>query len=194
MKRIISVLLVVTVMLSYAIVYAECVGKILSEELVRFHIIASSNSTEDQNIKLDVRDYVSAGLAECEIEPSTQEYRKECERLAKERLNELGIPYSASASFEKVYIPKKSYKNITLPSGRYNAIRLVLGKGEGENWWCVAYPPLCFAEEVAGELSDKGAKKLKDSVPSDIYDMITDKTEYRFYIVDLIGKLAENIL
>lgn len=192
MKKSLSLLLVGLACMSYAVVYAGAVNGIISSEIIRFHIIAASDSEEDIEAKFDVRDYVSDKIAESEIAPYTSEYAKECERLANVRLEELGLNYRAEAKFERVYIPKKSYKGITLPSGKYNAIRLLLGKGEGENWWCVAYPPLCFTEDTGGVLSAEGTHKMKQILPGDIYDMITDETEYRFFIVDFVGKILKN--
>ncbi|MEE0944873.1 MAG: stage II sporulation protein R [Clostridia bacterium] len=189
MKKISAIFLVLTVTFSYAVVYAQGVNEILSSELLRFHIISSSESEEDNRIKLDVRDYISERMTDCDISPYTQEYVMECERLANIRLLELGVEYKAKGRIERVYIPKKSYKGISLPSGYYNAIRLVLGNGEGQNWWCVAYPSLCFSEDVNGELSKRGTQKLIDSVPENIYELISDDAEYRFFIVDLIGRI-----
>ncbi|MBS7297538.1 MAG: stage II sporulation protein R [Eubacteriales bacterium] len=193
MKKVFVGILLVTVLLSFATVYAEIVNEIISAGVIRFHIIAASESEEDNRIKLDVRDYVSEHIKDTELVAYSREYVKECERLANVRLEETGTGYKAKATFEKVYIPKKSYKNITLPSGKYNAIRLVLGNGEGENWWCVAYPPLCFTEEVGGILSQDGEKKLKNELPEDIYGMISGDCEYRFFIVDLIGNISNKL-
>ena len=191
MKKIISLCIVATVVMSYSLVYAVTVNESLSSGIVRFHIIANSKSEEDNRIKLDVRNYISDKLANSNISPYTEAYTQECERLANIKLKELGAKYTAVAKFERVYIPMKSYKEITLPSGYYNAVRLILGEGEGENWWCVAYPALCFSEEMEGALSQKGTEKLIKIIPQDIYEMITDDVKYRLYIVDLVGKLLE---
>ena len=189
MKKIMSVLLVIICMFSYMLVYAQSISGELSK-ILRLHIIAQSDSEPDQKIKLEVRDYVSQGLKECKENPYSREYLDRIEQLANERLAQLGAPYVASAGLERVYIPKKSYKNITLPSGRYNAVRVVLGRGAGQNWWCVAYPPLCFTEELAGNLSEEGKAVLKEKISGDTYDVITSEAEYRLWIVDLIGKIV----
>lgn len=190
MKKVYVGILIVTVLLSFATVYAEIVNEIISAGVIRFHIIAASDSEEDNRIKLDVRDYVSEHIKDSDIVSYSETYIKECERLANIRLKDINAGYNAKATFEKVYIPKKSYKNITLPSGKYNAIRLVLGNGGGTNWWCVAYPPLCFTEEVSGMLSQEGEKKLENELPKDIYGMISGDCEYRFFVVDLIGNVS----
>lgn len=191
MKKILTIMLIVVVVFSFAIVYADGINEALSSSILRLHIIASTESEADNLIKLNVRDYISENLAVTKLVPYTTAYTQECERLANIRLNELGIDYTATAKLERVYIPKKSYKGLTLPSGQYNAIRIVLGEGEGQNWWCVAYPALCFSEEMKGTLSDEGKNKLIKIIPNDIYEVITDETEYRFFVVDIIGKLLE---
>lgn len=189
MKKLSIIFLVFTVVFAYAAVYAQGVNEILSSSIVRFHIISATESDKDNKIKLDVRDYISEKISESDIAPYTQAYAKECERLANIRLLETGADYKARGRLERVYIPRKSYKGITLPSGYYNAIRLVLGEGEGENWWCVAYPSLCFSEDVNGAMSEQGTQKLIEIIPQNIYELISDETEYRFYIVDLIGRI-----
>lgn len=191
MKKILALCIVATAVMSYAVVYAVTVNESLSSGIVRFHIIANSDSEKDNRIKLDVRNYISEKLANSNLSPYTQSYAKECERLANIRLKEMGAKYTAVAKFERVYIPMKSYKEITLPSGYYNAVRLILGEGRGENWWCVAYPALCFSEEMEGALTKKGTEKLIKIIPQDIYEMITDDVKYKLYIVDFVGKLLE---
>lgn len=191
MKKILTIMLIIVAVFSYAIVYADGINEVLSSSILRLHIIAATESEADNLIKLNVRDYISENLAETKLAPYSREYTDECERLANVRLKELNCGYTATAKLERVYIPKKSYKGLTLPSGQYNAIRIVLGEGVGQNWWCVAYPALCFSEEMKGALSEEGKNKLIEVIPKDIYEVITDETEYRFFIVDLIGKILE---
>lgn len=193
MKKLFSVLLAALSLMSYALIYAETVNTELSSGLLRMHIIANSDSEEDQSIKLGVRDFVSKGLSDCGNLPSSPEYVQKAELLANEYLAELCVPYSAKASKERVFIPKKSYKNITLPSGRYNAIRLVLGDGEGQNWWCVAYPPLCFTEDFDGALSENGEDVLKENISEEAYSLISGDVRYRLLIVDVIGGIIGKI-
>ncbi len=193
MKKILTVLMIIGAMLCYALVITEPVANGLSHGLLRFHIIAESNSDKDQKIKCDVRDYISEKLSDAEY-VSLSDYAEKAECFANERLREIGAPYRANASVERVFIPKKSYKNISLPSGRYNALRVEIGKAEGENWWCVAYPSLCFSEKINGELSQKGAEKLKNNLGNDEFELITTKPEIKFFVVDLMGKVREYLM
>ena len=81
--------------------------------------------------------------------------------------------------------------DITLPQGYYNAIRLTLGEGNGENWWCVAYPSLCFKESEDGKLSESGKELLKEKLPDECYKIITDERKYRLFIVDFICGITQ---
>lgn len=193
MKKISTVLMILAAMLCYALVITEPIADGLSHNLLRFHIIAESNSDTDQNIKYDVRDYVSERLSDAEY-VSLSDYAQKAEIFANERLKQIGATYRANAKVERVFIPKKSYKNISLPSGRYNAIRLEIGKAEGENWWCVAYPSLCFAEKTEGELSQNGEEKLKNSVGNDEFELIKGEKKIKFFVVDLMGKVREYLM
>lgn len=193
MKKIMSVLMILGAMLCYALVITDPIADGLSHGLLRFHIIAESNSDKDQQIKYDVRDYVSEKLSDADY-VSLLDYAQKAEYYANERLLEIGAPYRANANVERVFIPKKSYKNISLPSGRYNAVRLEIGKAEGENWWCVAYPSLCFSEKTDGELSESGEEKLKNNLGNDEFELVKGEKKIKFFVVDLMGKVREYLM
>ena len=190
MKKLLVLTLCVLSMLSYMLAYAEGVTGDLSRELVRFHIIANSDSEYDQAIKLDVRDYICKNIGGYS---SLAAYSDEILHLANERLAQLEAPYRACVRAERVFIPQKSYKNITLPSGRYRAVRLLLGKGGGKNWWCVAYPPLCFSESPDGEMSKNAELLLRGRLSPDGAGIIFGDAEYRLWTVDFAEKLLDKI-
>ncbi len=189
MKKLLSITLLALSIFAYMAVYATTIQSELSDNLLRFHILANSDSEHDQGIKLAVRDYVSKGLAGETLSPDSSEYAKRVEQLANEYLANNNIEYSAVATKECVYIPQKSYKDITLPSGNYNAIKLSLGEGKGENWWCVAYPSLCFNEAYEGSLSENARAILEKNISDEGYFLITEKPKYRFFAVDMICKI-----
>lgn len=189
MKRVFCVMLAAVSIFAYAAVYASGISEDISQGIVRFHILANSDSEYDQQVKLDVRDYVSKMLGGGNYDACSDEYIDSIENFANERLRSIGAPYSAKISVERVFIPRKRYKNIMLPAGRYNAARLILGDGKGRNWWCVAYPPLCFTEDTEGALSARGEDILKEQMSEEAFEMITADAEYRFWIVDMVGKI-----
>lgn len=121
-------------------------------EYLRIHVRANSNSEADQNVKYTVKDAVvkliTPYAAQCGdkaeamrvIGGKTGEIARECARV----LEENGFYYGARAEVRREYFPTRVYDGVTLPAGTYDALIVELGSGEGDNWWCVLYPPLCF--------------------------------------------------
>lgn len=193
MKRVLYSLTVVICFFCYLFTYANAVGEEISSDVLRFHIIANSNSEYDQRVKLALRDYVSLNMKRIKDSPYSKEYVSKIEKLSDEWLMENGTGYESKAVLERCYIPRKSYMDITMPQGRYNALKLTLGDGKGDNWWCVAYPSLCFSEEKEGELSEEGKAQLEETMPKDCYEIISNEKKYRFWIVDFISGIKEKI-
>lgn len=182
-------------------VYAESIQEELADNLVRFHVLANSDSEADQAIKLQVRDAILATVrGQIDTNAGRQAVLDSVEvfeRTANETLQQLGADYTARVEVERVYFPKKIYDNITLPRGRYESIRVLLGRGAGENWWCVAYPPLCFTEAATGALSDKGQELLRERLSEESYDVIQTEgveVQYKFKVVELFNTLKEKLL
>lgn len=191
MKRILSAFLAGLSIFAFMLVYANGFFNEMNDGILRFHILANSDSEYDQRIKLEVRDYVSEEMAKTELSPSSGMYLDRIYELANQHLCTLGAPYAAKIKLTRTFVPRKKYKNITLPAGRYNAVQLMLGNGEGQNWWCVAYPSLCFSEAVQGELSEEAKEKLEKNISKETLEVITSDVEYRFWIADFIGRLMK---
>lgn len=140
----------------------------LSNKLVRFHCIANSDSNEDQSVKLKVRDAILKGLGEplekCKTREDSLKFleskKQYIESIADNILKENGMNYRSKAMLGEFNFPIKSYGKITLPSGKYTALRVVLGNGDGRNWWCVMFPPLCFIDITRGLTSEETDKSL----------------------------------
>ena len=174
-----------------ATAYSVWVQDALADGLLRLHIVANSDSPLDQSIKLSVRDEI---LAFAKTQASAPDAEM-CKAVACEYLEKTGAPYNATANLENTYVPKKEYKSITLPQGSYNCIKVVLGDGMGENWWCIAYPPLCYTESMFGELSQDGISELEMILNGEIMQVIQNNGEinFRLKIVDEIQKLVRLI-
>ena len=130
----------------------------LSEKVIRLHVLANSDSEEDQVLKLKVRDRVLSYADEL-LEQSTDHSEAEArlrgsllelERIAGEEIAANGYAYPVSVELEKTSFPTREYDGFTLPAGEYLALRVLIGAAEGKNWWCVIFPPLCTA--VASEV------------------------------------------
>ena len=164
--------------------YSESAARDLEEGVTRLHIIANSDGAADQAVKLKVRDAV----LETARENNGADTAELC-AAAKRTLRDNGFAYGVRAYEGKFYFPEKTYKDITLPAGEYNGLRIILGNGAGKNWWCVMNPPLCFTENTDGAMSDGGMAQLKSALSGETYELVTKKPEIRFKIVELLGKL-----
>ncbi len=141
----------VLTVLCFAIEEYEAVA---DENLIRFHVIANSDTVYDQNIKLKVRDRVIAAvntlLEDAEdVEDANrilQEHQTQITDTANDVLKKENCGYTAAVSLGTSLFPTKTYGDLTLAAGKYNACRVILGEGHGKNWWCVLYPPLCFVD------------------------------------------------
>ena len=184
MKHLCLILLSLVSILGISCVYAENIQQDLSDNLIRLHVIANSNSDFDQNIKIAVRDEI---LKKSSENPQLYVLKK----AADDTLKDLDAGYGAEISLLRRYVPKKQYKSIQLPEGEYDCINVVLGNGIGENWWCIAYPPLCFTEEVFGELSEEGELLLQNKLDSESFRAILydGDINIRFKLVEGIQKI-----
>ena len=144
----------------------------VKDKLIRFHVLANSNSDEDQALKLKVKDnvikYMEPILKKSESLEMTRELLKankdKVQAIAEKIIKEEGYDYKVSIELKKENFPEKIYGNIILPQGEYEAFRILIGDYKGENWWCVMFPPLCFTDVTKGELSYEETEKTMDSM------------------------------
>lgn len=171
--------------------------------LIRFHVIANSDSPEDQQLKLKVRDTIINEMnSKFEKASSLEESKKiildnldTIEYIAEEQIKELGKNYNVNVEFGEYNFPTKSYGNFTLPAGEYQAVRVVIGEGKGKNWWCVMFPPLCFIDITHGITNSKIKEELKGVLTEEEYNMIVNANnegevplKLKFKVVELLEK------
>lgn len=144
----------------------------VKDSLIRFHVIANSDSEEDQNLKIEIKnrviDYLYPYLNESKsIEQSRQiikDNMNEVKKIAEDVIKRNNYNYDVKLELSRENFPDKSYGNITLPQGNYEAFRIIIGSGEGKNWWCVMFPPLCFVDESKAEVEyDKVENRIKSN-------------------------------
>ncbi len=182
MKRLeISVLLslVFSVLLSICALNTECSE--IRGSVLRLHVLANSDSSDDQALKLKVRDRLlsisgeifSGAKSREEAAAAAQASLGRLQREAEDVIAASGCDYPVSVSLENCYFNTRTYDNITLPAGQYQALRVVIGKGEGHNWWCVMFPPLCVspASDDETELSDVLSSEQLELVEGDGYEI-----------------------
>lgn len=144
----------------------------VQDEIIRFHVIANSDSDKDQQLKLKVRDEVIKFLSPLlDQSSSIEESRKilkendeEVKKIAKKVIEENGYKYSVESELSRENFPEKIYGNIVLPQGEYEAYRILIGKSSGQNWWCVMFPPLCFVDVTKGEVAYNETERQMNEV------------------------------
>ena len=152
----------------------------IAQKILRFHVIANSDSKEDQRVKLLVRDAVGNLMEERLLgAKNLEESRKivaknldEITQTATDTLTDAGYAYGATASLEVTEFPEKTYGSYTFPAGKYDALCVVLGKGEGHNWWCVLSPNLCFRGSVYEIIDEDAKEELKEVLDAEEYESI----------------------
>ena len=202
-KKVISGLLVGCMILGMAAIgiasYSKSTTDSLSKELIRFHVVANSDTTEDQLLKQKVRDEIIAFIEplskECENLAETKELIEASlpvmKEIAEAVIAEAGKDYPVYVALDKANFPTKAYGDIILPAGEYEACRIVIGQGKGENWWCVMYPPLCYLDVASGVVPLEGKEQLQEQLNDEQYKLIDQggKGGYhvRFKIVDSVN-------
>lgn len=164
----------------------ETAQKHMAEEVLRFHVLANSDSKEDQELKMTVKDEVVSWLEakmDCNSLEETKNFIRShltgIEEVAEETVRREGYSYPVQAALEWTDFPEKSYGDVTFPAGSYEALRIQIGEAKGHNWWCVLYPNLCFIDSVRAVVPEKGKKQLKDVLTDDEYDMVTATSKFK---------------
>lgn len=159
----------------------------ISGKMIRLHVLANSDSVEDQQLKLFVRDRVLAEIGEDDSE-ITPELLQRLEQAAQAAVYERGFDYGVRLSRERMYFDTRHYDGFSLPAGYYDAVRVLIGEGKGQNWWCVIFPPLCagVCEAELDEIARQAG--LSDD---EIAFIRGDGSVYivRFKIAEILGKL-----
>lgn len=168
--------LILTIMISNSVSFIRDGRRLeqLRQSVLRLHILANSDSEEDQRLKLCVRDALLEHSDELfgssenleEAESAVQEAMPEIISIAEETLREQGCHSKVTAKLADVTFDERVYENITMPAGKYRALRIEIGEAKGHNWWCVMYPPLCLP--AAEDVECRDEKKYFDDEELDI--------------------------
>lgn len=153
----------------------------LAKEVLRFHILANSDSDEDQNLKMQVKEevlkFMKSQLPKSHSVDETKAWASghiaDIEELVEEMIAEKGYSYPVHAEVTFCDFPDKTYGDVTFPAGRYEALRIEIGEAKGHNWWCVLYPNLCFVDAANAVVPEEGKEELQEVLTEDEYHMIT---------------------
>lgn len=179
----------------------EALAERIAPEILRFHVLANSDSSDDQQLKLKVRtmllDAIYEGLGENASLEETKAYvvshRRTFEKRAERYMKNLGYDYPAHMELANSYFPVKTYGDMVFPCGNYEAVRVKIGKGKGRNWWCVLYPPLCFTDSSYAVVPDSSREILRESIDPADYKMLNrenPKIHIRLKLAELISEKA----
>lgn len=178
----------------------EAIQKGIAKEIIRFHVIANSDSSEDQTLKLEVKDRL-VKLLSPKLKAATSIVQARSiinnnldliKETAKEVISEKGYDYPVTISLESCFFPLKVYGDYTFPPGTYEALRVRIGDAAGHNWWCVMFPPLCFVDETYCVVDKETDKKLKYLLSEKEYKALKNKkvpVKVKFKLLESIRKL-----
>lgn len=185
-----------------AISYVNAVSEDLSESVFRLHVIANSDSKEDQDLKYKVRDSILEYINELAVDCSSKdevialatEKQEALHDIAKKVIEENGYDYDVNISIGNFEFPTKTYGDISFPAGNYDALRVEIGEAGGQNWWCVMFPPLCFVDVSSGVVPDESKEVMEENLDEEEYALISDDSnnelQFKFKLIELFQEFG----
>ncbi len=181
--------------------YANAVSTNIADSVFRLHVIANSDTEEDQNLKYLVRDalieYMNSISNKCisrkEAISIAESHQDDFYTIAHQIISDNGYNYDVNINIGNFAFPTKNYGDISLPAGYYDALRVEIGNANGQNWWCVMFPSLCFIDVSSGIIDDEAKENLEENLEEESYSIISNKenSEIKFKF-KLIEFFAEN--
>lgn len=181
--------------------YAKSVSTDISDSVFRLHVLANSDSEEDQALKYKVRDnlinYMNSICTETtskdEAISIANNHLDNFKKIAEDTISANGYNYTVQVQVGNFEFPTKTYGDISLPAGNYDALRVNIGEAKGQNWWCVMFPPLCFIDVSSGVVPDDSKEVLKNSMNEEDFALVSESDEsseisFKFKILELFGK------
>lgn len=212
-NKIRNIIIVIFLLFIYTLIsafsYANAVSKDLCQSVFRLHVIANSDTINDQSLKYKVRDNVLSYMNNLcsniktkeEAIEIAQDNQSEFYKIAKQTIIDNGYDYDVNIKIGAFDFPTKQYGDISFPAGSYDALRIEIGEAKGQNWWCVMFPPLCFVDMTSGVVPKESKETLESSLSSkEEYILITDDKsndiQFKFKLVELFQnvkiKTAQN--
>lgn len=201
-KRLKNALILIILLFFYiaisAISYVNAVSSDIEDSVFRLHVIANSDSKEDQSLKYIVRDKLLNYMNTISKEASTKqeaieiakEHIADFSHIAEETIKQEGYTYNVTVEIGNYNFPTKQYGDISLPAGEYDALRVKIGKAQGQNWWCVMFPPLCFVDVSSGIVPTESKELMKNELNDEEYSLISKEdspqVEFKFKLIELL--------
>lgn len=187
MKKKLNFILILTILVFIYIAllsfnYSKAVSSNLSDSVFRLHIIANSDSSADQELKLKVRDNIinymntltSSSSDKKDVISMVNNHLDSFKEIALNTIKGNGYNYDVNIEIGNFHFPTKSYGDISFPAGNYDALKIEIGDAIGQNWWCVLFPPLCFVNSSTGVVPDDSKNTLKENINSESYEIISE--------------------
>ena len=178
-----------------AMSYAQSVSSDIAESVFRLHVIANSDSQEDQNLKYVVRDNLLSYMNEiCKNTTNKEEaikiakqHENDFKQIALQTIMEQGFSYDVNVRIGNFEFPTKHYGDISLPAGFYDALRVEIGEAKGQNWWCVMFPPLCFVDVSSGIVPEESKELMQDNLNEEEFALVSDhnpEIQFKFKLLE----------
>lgn len=205
MKKIKNLLIIILLLFIYCIIcafsYVNAVSTDIQNSVFRLHVIANSDSDEDQNLKYIVRDkvleYISSisnsSMTKDEVIALASENLNEIQKIAENTIHENGYNYSVKLNIGNFSFPTKKYGDITFPAGFYDALKIEIGEAKGHNWWCVMFPPLCFVDVTSGVVPEESKQTIRDNLSEEEYKLLSENSgnmNFKFKIVEMFQDIS----
>lgn len=188
--------------------YSKAISSNLSDSVFRLHIIANSDSSADQELKLKVRDKIieymntltSNSSDKKDVISIVNNHLDSFKEIALNTIKENGYNYDVNIEIGNFHFPTKSYGDISFPAGNYDALKIEIGDAIGQNWWCVLFPPLCFVNSSTGVVPDDSKNTLKENINSESYEIIsegnnsndnTSDIKIKFKIIEFLNNFSK---
>ena len=181
--------------------YSTTVSNNIANSVLRLHVIANSDSVEDQNLKYKVRDNIINYMNEISLNAASKEeainiakqHTNDFYNIAKQTILDNGYTYDVKINIGNYYFPTKSYGDIDFPAGFYDALRIEIGNASGQNWWCVLFPPLCFVDISSGIVPEDSKQQLDSSLSDEEYAILSsshtsNSLNLKFKLLELFSK------
>ena len=181
--------------------YVNAVSSNIQDSVFRLHVIANSDSEEDQNLKYIVRDKVLEYInsisrnqsSKEEIIKLANEHIDKIQEIAENTIKENGYNYEVKLNIGNFAFPTKTYGDISFPAGYYDALKIEIGKAQGQNWWCVMFPPLCFVDVTSGVVPEESKEIIKENLSDEEYELVSEnnnEVRFKFKIVEMFQNIG----
>lgn len=182
-----------------AISYAQNVSTDIANSVFRLHVLANSDSQEDQDLKYKVRDnlleYMNSICGNCKSKQEAirlvEENKDSFKEIALHTIQEQGYSYSVNINIGNFEFPTKNYGDISLPAGYYDALRVEIGEAKGQNWWCVMFPPLCFVDISSGVVPDESKELMENNLSEEEFALVSkeedNEIQFKFKLLEFFA-------